>query len=374
VLVHSGDLKLDGGITATDRDRLRQLGDEGVDLLAADSTNATRRGRAGGEASVLAALGRVIADRPYRVAVALFSSHLERIRALLDHAAHAGRKVCLVGRGLHDMVDAAVRVGALRPPAGLLLDEVTAARTPRRELLLLLTGSQGESRAALGRISSRAHPQLELQAGDTVVLSSRPVPGNERQVERVVDRLLAAEIEVLDGDEFHVSGHAYREELVELMHLVRPRALLPLHGGRRQLFAHARLAESEGIAAIRAVDGDVIEVDDEGARIADRVPAGRLAIEGTLVGETDADTLKARMQLARTGVVIVARIAGRLRVETYAVAHPGALNETVRAAERAAAEAAKDPGGVDETTAVRRAVARVFQAQRGVKPRVIVIL
>ena len=242
-------------------------------------------------------------------------------------------------------------------------------------MALLLTGSQGEPRAALGRVASGEHPYLSLGRGDTLVLSSRPVPGNERAVARVVDRILGLGVRVLDAPSLHASGHAAQEELRELMALVRPRTLLPLHGGRRQMFAHADLAESVGVPAFVLVDGDVLELGDDGARLStERVPAGRVALEGSTVGEVDGDVLRARRRLAYDGVAFVADVGGRLRVTTMGVASEQALPRLVADAEAAAEAARKDPGGVDVATAVKRAVARAFLAARGKKPRVIALV
>jgi len=375
-IVHTGDLKLDAaGVSPTDLDGLRALGDAGVDLLVADSTNATRPGRSGSESDVARALVAELERARGRIAFTFFSSSVQRIGTVFDACARMGRKVCVEGRGLREMVAAAQSVGALRPAADLLVDADVAATLPPERVALLLTGSQGEPRAALGRVASGEHPLLTLGRGDTLVLSSRPVPGNERAVARVVDRILALGVRVVDAPALHASGHAAQDELVELMRLVRPRTLLPIHGGRRQLFAHADLAEAAGVPSFVLVDGDVLELGDDGARMsAERVPAGRVSLEGTQLGDVDADTLRARRRLAFEGVVVVADVAGRLRVTAVGVASEAALAPAVAAAEAAAEAARRDPGGLDVATAVKRAVARAFMDARGKKPRVVAML
>jgi ribonuclease J len=375
-IIHTGDLKLDPAATApTDVDRLRVLGDTGVDLLVADSTNATRPGRSGSETDVARALVAELERARGRIAFTFFSSSVQRIATVFDACARMGRKVCVEGRGLREMIAAALSVGALRPAAGLLVDAAVAATLPPARIALLLTGSQGEPRAALGRVASGEHPLLTLGRGDTLVLSSRPVPGNERAIARVVDRILALGVRVVDSAAVHASGHAAQDELAELLRLTRPRTLLPIHGGRRQLFAHADLAESIGVPSFVLVDGDVLELGDGGARLAaERVPAGRVSVEGSALGDVDADTLRMRKRLAGDGVVLVADVGGKLRVSALGVAAEATLPPIVAAAEAAAEAARRDPAGLDVATAVRRAVARAFVAARGKKPRVIALV
>ena len=375
-IVHTGDLKLDpAAVAPTDVERLRAVGNEGVDLLVADSTNATRPGRSGSESDVARALVAELERAPGRIAFTFFSSSVQRIATVFDACARVGRKVCVEGRGLREMVAAAMSIGALRPAADLLVAPDVAATMPPARVALLLTGSQGEPRAALGRVASGEHPLLSLGRGDTLVLSSRPVPGNERAIARVVDRILALGVRVVDAPALHASGHAAQDELRELMQLVRPRTLLPIHGGRRQMFAHADLAESLGVPSFVLVDGDVLELHDDGARLAaERVPAGRVSLEGTQVGDVDADTLRMRRRLAYDGVVLVADVAGKLRVTTLGVAAESALAPIVAEAEAAAEAARKDPEGLDIATAVKRAVSRTFVAARGKKPRIMVLV
>jgi ribonuclease J len=376
-VVHTGDLKLDSEASiATDLARLRALGDAGVDLLVSDSTNAPLPGRAGTEAGVHRAVEAAIAAIAHgRVAVTLFSSHLDRVGAVIAACARLGRKVVIVGRGLRDSVDAALAVGVLRVPAGVVIDEKAAARAPRDELALLVTGSQGEAGSALDRLASGDHPALALEAGDSVLFSSRPVPGNELKVERIKDALVDRGVRVIDDRGLHASGHACADELTELLEVVRPRALLPVHGRPRQLAAHARLAEALGIPAVSGRDGDVIELGPLGASVVERVPVGWMAVEGDTVGEVGPVTLRARSRLARAGVVVAARVGGRIRIESYGVCDDpraqGLAAEAEQAADRALA-AAHDPQSA--SGAVERAVARAFEAARGVRPTVLVVL
>jgi ribonuclease J len=375
-VIHTGDLKIDpAAVAPTDIERLQQLGGDGVDLLVADSTNATRPGRAASESDVARALVSELTRARGRIAFSFFSSSVQRIATVLDACARLGRRVCVEGRGLREMISAALAVGALRPAADVLVDAEHAATLSPPSLALLVTGSQGEPRAALSRIAAGEHPLLRLGRGDTLVLSSRPVPGNERAVARVVDRLLARGVHVADAPELHASGHACQEELRELIRLTRPRALLPIHGGLRQLTAHAELAEAMGVPASVLGDGDILELDGGGARLLDeRVPAGRVSLEGTCVGDVDAETLRWRRRLAFDGLVVVAEIAGRLRVRALGVAAEETLPPIIAEAEAAAESARRDPGPIDVPTVVQRAVAKVFQQARGKRPRVLAML
>jgi ribonuclease J len=371
-VVHTGDLKLDAeGRPTTDLARLAALGQAGVDLMVTDSTNAARPGRSGAEEGVARALARELERVEGRAVVTLFSSHLERIGRLIDCAARLGRKVALVGRGLRESADAARRVGVLRPPAGTLVDEPTAARLPRAEVALLVTGSQGEVGSALRRLVDRGHPRLQLEPGDTVIFSSRPVPGNELRVEELVDRLIDRGLRVVDGGDLHASGHAAADELSELFRAVRPRAVLPVHGRPRQLAALARLAARLEIPALDARDGDVVEVG-ESVALGDRVVAGRLAIEGRRVGDAGPEVQRARARLGRVGVVVVALVGARARAVAHGVCDEEHLAPLLTEAETAA-EAAWRAGGTDPDASVKRSVAQVFWRARGKRPEVLLV-
>jgi ribonuclease J len=371
--VHTGDLKLDHAAdNPTDLERLTAFGAAGLNLLVADSTNAARAGRSRSEAAVRADLQAEIGRCTGRLAVTMFSTNLVRLGAVLAACEQVGRKVCLVGRGLRETAAAATAIGMLQVPGDLLVDEERAARLPRSEIALILTGSQGEPRSALGRIALGTHPILRLERGDRLLMSSRPVPGNEARVERLVDHLIDAGVELVDSPGIHASGHACREELLELYSLVRPRAVLPIHGRPRQLEAQARLAESAGILVVRGRDGDVVEVGESGAGIIGKVPTGRLSVEGLRVGDVGSETLKERARLFRAGVVTVARIQGRIEVEAHGVCEGPEREWLISAAEAEAERALRD--SADGAQAVRRAVAKVFEAARGVRPFVLALL
>jgi ribonuclease J len=376
-VVHTGDLKLeldDEG--RADLSRLAELGAQGVDLLALDSTNATRAGRARREADVEASLLARIKPLTGRVLVTQFASNVGRVAAVCRIAAAVERQVCFLGRGLRETTEIGRAIGVLNPPGGLIVNEEAAAWAPPSRILLVATGSQGEARAALGRLSTDDHPSLALDPGDSVVFSSRPVPGNELRVEAIVDRLLERGIDIIDEPDLHASGHAARDELAEIIGALRPRTLVPIHGRTRQLEALARIGESQGIAVVRARDGDVIEIDADGARKIDEARSGRVSLEGegkrAALGDVNTTTLRERMRLARTGVVVAGRGEHGWTLRSFGVCDDRALAPLIT---RATEEANRVPliGYADSSEPIRRAIARVFEEARGVQPTVLVV-
>ncbi len=389
-----------------------------IDLLVGDSTNAMVPGRSGSESAVAEALSELLFDPQStgRVAVTLFSSHILRISEFAQSCVRAGRRLCLLGRGLKDAVAAATDCGVLALPPALLCTAGEAAELPPAQVALLCTGSQGEAAAALGRLVAALSPEvpspfppLRLSAGDTVVLAARAIPGHERVLSRLCDRLVDAGVRVLSGARFSASGHACRDELAALLTEVKPQALLPVHGTPRQLEAHAGLAEELGFSALRCRDGDVIELraSGPGGRVeffrdkAERLQAGHLAVEGSSVGEVGPATLRERRRLAHTGLVVVAPgPAGlpSLLVRSIGVSEPGpaldalyaaaaaagsaALGESARrsslspspSAAAAAANASRAALDDETAAAVARAVRRTFAQHRGKKPTVLSLL
>lgn len=372
--LHTGDFKLDGGATLDELLGPRPA----LDLLVCDSTNAVRPGRAGVEARAEAALEEVLTAAPGRVAVALFSSHVERVRHFAEACVRAGRSLCLLGRGLHEAVRAAEELRLLRLPATLLCDEATAARLPPRRLALLCTGSQGEPDAALHRLAAprtaSARGGVHLQAGDRLVLAARTLPGSERPLGRILDRLVQRGVEVVSGPDYAISGHACQDELRELLRWARPRLLLPVHGTRRHTAALAALAQAEGVPSLCCEEGDVVQI---GAAIQRHgcVPAGRLAVEGTTVGAVSHVTLRQRQALARAGLVVVAVDAGgAVMIDAVGVqdAGPALFALCTEAAARAEARLRDRPD--DPAQAVRSIVRQHFYRARGVRPGVVVLL
>ena len=286
-IVHSGDFKIETDPVAHqhfDRDRLVRVAEDGVRLLLSDSTNATVDGVAGDERGVRAALDTHIAQAEQRVIVAIFASNVFRLAHLFEAARNNGRRVCLLGRSVRKHVAIAQELGLIDDAHAVIVPPDQAQRLPPRELLVIATGTQGESQAALGRLSNQSHRHLQLLPGDRVILSSRVIPGNEEPVGEVIERLRALGIDVRDIDHdaaLHVSGHAARDEQRALIDLVKPQGFVPVHGTPRHLEAHAELATACAVEQVLvATNGDVVEVTVDAIDIVDAVHTGRRLIEG----------------------------------------------------------------------------------------------
>ncbi len=312
-LVHTGDFKLDHTPVMdqhTDLIRLAQVGAEGCLVLMADSTYAEMEGYTPSEQLVGDALRTIIVNAKGRVIVATFASLISRVQLVLDGAVATGRKVFVTGRSMIDNVAMARQLGYLNAPDGVLVGVEEMRNTPAAKLVIVTTGSQGEPTSALTRMANGDHRHITIVEGDTVVLSSSPVPGNEQAVYRNVDNLFRLGAEVLYNRiaNIHVRGHASREELKIIQGLVQPEYFVPIHGEYRHLVVHAKLAESVGVPAGQAfvmTDGDVLEIDDETAWLADRVPASYVYIDGLGIGDVDQHILRDRAHLSTDGVVVV---------------------------------------------------------------------
>jgi ribonuclease J len=314
-VIHSGDFKIDERPVrgpGMDLDRLEALGRAGVRLLLSDSTNAERPGWTRSESAVGPGLQDVMAEATGRVFVATFSSNAHRLQQVVEAAAASGRRLALLGRGMVENFEIARALGEVAEPGWMPVTADEARRLPPRELAILATGSQGEPRAALGRLARGEHPDLRVHAGDTVVLSSRQIPGNELSVGRLVNELSARGALVRwDGHPpLHATGHAQEAEQRRLLQLTRPERFMPIHGEYRQLARHAAHAAAEGVAPERChllTDGQVLELDDAGARVLPaRVPSGRVAIqrdEGGTIEVPDA-VVADRRRLAESGLCV----------------------------------------------------------------------
>lgn len=309
-LLHSGDWKLDPepllGET-TDTAGLEALGADGVLALIADSTNVFTPGTSGSEAEVKDSLRELLKDQPGRIALTSFASNVARLQTAIEVGHELGREIVLVGRSIRRMVEAAREVGYLKdlPP---VVDERDAMDIPRDRALFVVTGSQGEPRAALTRIASGAHPNVKLEPGDTVVFSAKIIPGNERTLYDLHNLLVRKGIEVItEEDHFvHVSGHPCRDELEQLYRWVRPRILVPVHGEARHLHEHALFARSRGVPiAIEVHDGDLLRLAPGDPRVVDQVHTGRLVIDNGDVVLAEDDRFRTRRRLMAHGTVLV---------------------------------------------------------------------
>jgi len=309
IVIHSGDFKIDDSPVdgwKFDRERLGQLGDEGVGLLMSDSTNVERTGRTGSESSLGPVLHDLAARTHGRFFLSAFSSHLHRIRQVVEVSRKFGRFVVPLGRRMAESVRLGREIGQLQFGPGFFIEPEEAEFIEPRRLTYLASGSQGEPLSALTKVAADAHPRVHLQPGDVVVLSSRFIPGNERTINRLVNRLYKRGAEVVYDAvaPVHVSGHASRDELSELIALTRPRCFVPIHGEYRHLRRHFELAIAAGVAERNCFlleDGDSLLVTADGARRGNSVPAGRVAIEGVDAG--DPAVVGERRMLASEGTV-----------------------------------------------------------------------
>ncbi len=314
VIVHTGDFKLDptpldGELP--DYDAFTALGDQGVLVLCSDSTNVDRPGHTRSESDVGVALAERFAPARGRIIVATFASHIHRIQAVLRLAARFGRRVALLGRSMERNVRVAADLGYLTLPEGVVVSlEELAAMPPERQVILS-TGSQGEPNSALALMAAGDHKYFEVGPGDLVILSSRVIPGNERTVSRIINGLYRRGAEVLYEDNafVHVSGHASQEDLKLMLNLTRPRYFVPVHGEYRHLLGHARLAAEVGLGADRVFlmeDGAALEVTKSTATVVGGIPAGRVLVDGTGVGDVGPVVLRDRELLAEEGMIAVA--------------------------------------------------------------------
>lgn len=313
MVLHTGDFKmdqlpLDGRLT--DLRAFARLGEEGVDLFLVDSTNAEIPGFNAAEQDITPVMDQVFANSSQRVIVACFASHIHRVQQVLDIAARHGRKVAYVGRSMVRNMAIATELGYLSVPPGLIVDIKELASLPPEKIVLISTGSQGEPLSALSRIAHRSHHIVELEEGDTVILASSLIPGNETAIYRVINGLTALGATVVHtGNAFvHVSGHASAGELLYCYNILQPRNVLPVHGEVRHLKANAEIAISAGVASDQVViasDGDVIDLVDGKAKIAGRVEADYIFVDGPTVGDLTEDTLKDRRILGEDGFISV---------------------------------------------------------------------
>ncbi len=312
-VLHTGDFKLDqtpidGRLT--DYGALAKFGKAGVTLLMSDSTGAEHPGFCRSEAEVGKALREIIARAEQRVIVASFASHIHRLQQVCDAAVANGRKIIVTGRSMVQNTKIARDLGYLTIDDDNILDAFDQHGLPPEKVVVLCTGSQGEPLSALARMANGDHRTVTVEEGDTVIISASPVPGNEKAVSRVINRLSKARAHVVHKGtaDVHVSGHAYSEELKLILNLVQPEFFVPVHGETRHLVAHARLAESVGIPedCVFILDnGDCLEIDEEEARMAERVESGVVYVDGLSVGDLSQVVLRDRQHMSQDGIVTV---------------------------------------------------------------------
>jgi len=394
VVYHSGDFKIDEAPIdgrRTDLERVEALGRQGIRLLLSDSTNADLPGTSLSESTVGPSLRQAMDGAPGRVWVTCFSSHLHRIQQVADAARSFGRRLVPLGRSMEENVRLGVEMGYLRVPPGQLASAEEARDLRPRETCVVVTGTQGEPRSALGRLARGELPELPLRPGDRVILSSRFIPGNEVAIGRAMDSLVGRGADVLweDFRALHASGHAQEDEQRRLVRLARPEHFLPIHGELRHLARHAGHAAAEGLSPDRRhvmVDGEVLELSDGGVRrAADRLPSGRVFLDrDSAFGVVDEGVVRDRRALAEYGIVLVVLVVDRATrepVRPLEVRGRGAAGLSGREAEvagevgRALLElpaGSRDGASLERETS--QAVRRWFRREGGRRPAVQVVV
>ncbi len=309
VVLHTGDWKFDPDPVVgdvPDSERLRELGDDGILAMICDSTNVFSPGDSGSEGDLRESLSRIIGGCQNRVAVACFASNIARLQTIAEAARDNGRDVILSGRSLQRMVGAAKETGYLSEDLAFLTED-DAGYIPKDKSLIICTGSQGEPRAALWRIANEDHPRVSLDSGDTVIFSSRVIPGNEVSISRLQNQLASRNIHIITWkDDFvHVSGHPARDELVEMYQLARPRIAIPVHGETRHMIEHASLARDCQVPeTIVMENGAMVRIAEGRTEIVQHVPSGRLALEGNRLVSLDGELVRKRRQALYNGFIV----------------------------------------------------------------------
>ena len=323
VVVHTGDYKFDNTPVhgrKTDYARLAGFAQRGVALLLADSTNSDSPGWTQSEAVIAGALDRVFRQAKGRIMVATFASLISRVQQVVNAARAHNRKVCITGYTMSEYAKIARKLGYLHVDDGMLVSIGQAQNMPAHKVVFMVTGSQGEPSAVLGKLASGRHRQLDVRQGDTIILSSHPIPGNEEMVYRTINRLIQRGADVIyDAIEaVHVSGHACQEEMRLMLNLTQPRHLIPVHGEIRHLHQHAKLAVDNGIPAENVTvieNGTTIELDGSGVTVGERQPGGYVFVDGSGVGDVGRAVIRDREILAKDGFVLVSvnidRISGK---------------------------------------------------------------
>jgi len=313
VCVHTGDFKIDptpiqGGMA--DLTRLGELGREGVLALLADSTNVERPGSTKSERSVGASFEALFRTCEQRIIITTFASNIDRIQQIINVAAKYGRKVAVTGRSMENAMKVSTELGYMQVPEGTMVDINQIKSLPKNKICIITTGSQGETMSALTRMAFNTHRQVDIQAGDRIILSASAIPGNEHAIGNVINELYRRDAEVVNERELplHVSGHACQDELKIVHALVKPKYFIPVHGEQRHLKAHSKLAREMGMDPRNIIISDVgkvIEISHKEAKINGTVPAGKVFVDGYGVGDVGAVVLRDRQHLAQDGMIVV---------------------------------------------------------------------
>ena len=311
-LVMTGDFKIDPTAKdgMTDLARLGELGNKGVLALMCDSTNVERAGYTPSENIVAESMDRQFKNCDQRIIVTTFASNMHRIQAVLNIAQRYGRKVAVTGRSMENVLKVSQELGYLKVPAGLIVDLNAIKSLPKNKVVIVSTGSQGENMSALHRMAFSTHKQVDIMAGDRIIISASAIPGNEKAISRIINELYrkGAEVVYEKSEGLHVSGHACQEELKIIHALVKPKFFVPVHGEQRHLQIHAKLAKQMGMNPRHIVigeTGNVIELTSRSCKINGTVPAGNVLVDGSSVGDVGSVVLRDRKHLAQDGMVVV---------------------------------------------------------------------
>ena len=313
IIVHTGDFKITSSCLPgmmTDISKFARFGKKGVLALLSDSTNVERQGHTKSSEEVAKALSEIISDREGRVIIALFASNIGRIQSIVNIAKAKERKVVFNGRSIETNIRIAKELGYIHVPDGLEIKLEQMEDYSDRNILMIMTGSQGEPMSALARMASGSHARTKIKAGDTVILSSKFIPGNEKAITKIINDLyrLGADVIYEKISFIHISGHAFQEELKMMINMVKPKYFIPIHGEYRHLILHGRLARATGIPEeniFLTENGQILELDEKGCRINGRVPSGRILVDGKGVGDIGKSVLMERRILSRHGIVAV---------------------------------------------------------------------
>ncbi|MDY5505934.1 MAG: ribonuclease J, partial [Schaalia hyovaginalis] len=392
-VVITGDFKIDHQPLdgrKTDLAALGRIGSEGVDLFMIDSTNSEVPGFIPSEREIGPVLDRIVDEAEGQVVVASFASHVHRVQQVMNAAAKAGRRVALVGRSMERNMRIAAEKGYLVVPEGLIVDAGTLAELPANERLYMATGSQGEPMAALARMSSGSHKFVNLEAGDTVIIAASLIPGNETDVNRVINDLtrLGAKVFHRGNAKVHVSGHACQGELLTFYNLVAPRNVMPIHGELRHLVANGQLAVSTGVGADHVVLGDggtTVDLVDGRARISGQVPCELVFVDGKSIGEISEEELEIRRVLGSEGFIsvyaVVEHDSGMVlsgpTIKAIGMAEDDSVFEEILPDVDAALKDAAAPGGKDPYVlqqAMRRVIGRWVARRLRRRPMIVPVV
>ena len=389
LLVHTGDYKFDQTPVdnwPTDFAKLAEFSARGVDVLLADSTNSERAGWTQSERVIGPALDEVFRTAPGRIIIATFASLIARVQQVAEAAVRHGRKMAFVGTSMVDNTKMALKMGYLQIPDATLVSLDEALHLPKQDVVLMCTGSQGEPLSIIGRLSTGTNRQFDVETGDTIVLSSHPIPGNEEAISKTINRLMRRGAEVVYEAiaPVHVSGHASSEEQKLLLNLVRPKFFVPIHGELHQLRRHATLARMVGIPAenIQVVEnGQVVELSGGKLTLGERMPGGYIFVEGESVGEIDQDVMQEREQLARSGIVLITvtvdKYSNRLLKEPEVITRGFVSPEDAEAltpAIQKKVSALVDGGGLDDRKLISDAVRSLLHNETRRRPMVFVAM